>query len=157
VPVLRRFSGGGTVYHDLDNLNFSFLVPKKHLEDRFAPGAPDGPRQYIDFFRSVIVAALSRGGTGYSATGVSDVSLNGRKVSGNAQRIASNLVLHHGTLMRRCPLAAISRYLPIPPDRPGVPHERFVTGLAEEGREHSEGELMSWLSEELAQRLGLSV
>ena len=155
IPIMRRFSGGGTVYHDLDNLNFSFLVPRTQLDQHPQLAGRSGPRAYIDFFRALIVEALSHGGPGYSATGISDVSLNGKKVSGNAQRIAASLVLHHGTIMQRCPLAAIERYLPVPPDRPGRPHREFVTGLVEEGRMHSRVELMDWLAGALAGALQL--
>ena len=149
VPVLRRFTGGGTVYHDRQVLNFSYIVPKSLLANPVqSPQILAGPQKYIDFFRGVVIRALSRGGAGYSATGVSDVSLHGRKVSGNAQRIAANLVLHHGTLMLKCPLEAIERYLKVPPNRSGVPHAGFVTGLHEEGRLHELATLRGWLADE---------
>lgn len=134
VPVLRRFSGGGTVYHDAYNLNFSLALPKQMLE-ALAPAAPGLTltQRYIDFFRGLLLQALAPLGGGFTASGLSDLSLNGRKVSGNAERITAQRVLHHGTLMLRCPLAAIERYLPIPPNRPGVRHSDFLTGLEEEG------------------------
>jgi lipoate-protein ligase A len=155
IPVLRRFSGGGTVYLDRDVLNYSFIVPRRLLDElaRHRHAQEAVTARYIRFFRHLIVSALSRGGAGYSLTGASDISLNGRKVSGNAQRIAATLVLHHGTLLMRCPLAAIERYLPIPPDRPGISHARHITGLAEEGRAHSLTELATWLSESLSDAL----
>jgi lipoate---protein ligase len=149
VPVLRRFSGGGAVYHCHSVLNFSFIMPKSMLAGLVSQteDAP-GPARYIDFFRGIVISALERGGGGYSATGVSDVSLHGRKVSGNAQRIAANLVLHHGTLMLNCPLAQIERYLKPPPNRPGIMHRDFVTGLAEEGRGDKPEQLRHWLAAE---------
>jgi lipoate-protein ligase A len=155
VPLLRRFSGGGAVYHDRHNLNFSFLLPKSLLAD-LLPGPPSGhgPARYIEFFRSIVIRALERGGGGYAPAGVSDITLHGRKVSGNAQRIASSLVLHHGTLLLRCPLAAIERYLPVPPNRPGVAHRGFITGLEEEGRRHGMDEVKGWLADELRKTIG---
>jgi lipoate---protein ligase len=149
VPLLRRFSGGGAVYHDWRVLNFSFIMPKSIL-DGAEPSSTmvPGPIRYIDYFRRIVIRALSRSGDGFSATGVSDVSLNGRKISGNAQRIASNLVLHHGTLLMQCPLAEIERYLQLPPNRPGIAHRDFVTGLLEEGRALQEEQLQLWLAEE---------
>lgn len=134
VPILRRFSGGGAVYHDEHNLNYSLSLPKQILE-ALAPARPGQTltQRYIDFFRGLLLEALLPLSPGFSATGLSDLSLNGRKVSGNAERITASRVLHHGTLMLRCPLAAIERYLPIPPNRPGVSHSGFLTGLEAEG------------------------
>ncbi len=150
VPVLRRFSGGGAVYHDQRVLNFSFILPKSILDGAgaLAAAASPGPVRYIDIFRRLVLRALSRGGAGFSATGVSDISLNGRKISGNAQRIAANLVLHHGTLLRQCPLLEFERYLRLPPNRPGIAHRDFVTGLAEEGYMANAAQLKLWLAQE---------
>jgi lipoate-protein ligase A len=148
IPVLRRFSGGGAVYLDRGVLCYSFIVPRRLLDELTTGGLQQETTtaRYIGFFRRLIISGLGRGGEGYHPTGASDISLNGRKISGNAQRIAAGLVLHHGTLLLRCPLAAIERYLPIPPDRPGISHAAHVTGLAEEGRPHTSAELMSWLT-----------
>jgi lipoate-protein ligase A len=134
VPVLRRFSGGGAVYHDLDVLNYSFIVPRVDLERQAGRiESTSLANKYIALFIGLLVRALTRLAPGFTAARLSDVNLNGRKVSGNAQRIAKEVVLHHGTLLTRCPLAEIERYLPLPPDRPGISHADFVTGLAEEG------------------------
>lgn len=157
VPLLRRFSGGGTVYHDLDNLNYSFIVPRPLLDAHLPSAHPfPGPAGYIAFFRELLIRALERDGQGgYSAGGISDILLNGRKISGNAQRIASSIALHHGTLLLRCPLAAIERYLPVPPNRPGIAHRDFVSGLHEEGRTTSMAQLEEWIRLELCAALGL--
>ena len=155
IPVVRRISGGGTVYHDNDNLNYSFIVPRAWLNELC--GLPDAnsisTSAYIDFFRSMVIRALSMGGAGFSATGTSDINLNGLKVSGNAQRIGRRCVLHHGTLMLRCPLAAIERYLPLPPDRPGVRHADFITGLSEQGYTHGMDQLREWLARQFGSSL----
>jgi lipoate-protein ligase A len=152
LPVIRRFSGGGAVYHDLRNLNYSFILPRTLLGRLLGTGGTDVGR-YIDLFRGIVIEALSSSGPGYAATGVSDVSLNGLKVSGNAQRIAAEVVLHHGTVLLGCPLAEFERYLPIPPNRPGVAHSGFVTGLAEQGRAVSREQLIGWLTEAFLLRL----
>jgi lipoate-protein ligase A len=145
VPVLRRFSGGGTVFHDRDNLNYSFILPRDSLDA--AVGQP-GVHAYIAIFRRLVIGALSRVSAGFSETGLSDISLRGYKVSGNAQRIASNIVLHHGTLMLRCPLEAIERYLPVPPNRPGIAHRGFVGGLHELGLQCSMAQVKDLVTEE---------
>lgn len=152
IPVLRRFSGGGTVYHDLGILNYSFIVPKKTLDLSCKVLEPrPGSTKYIDFFLGIISRALSRSGEGFSLSRTSDVSLAGKKISGNAQRIAGGIVLHHGTVMLKCPLSAIERYLLIPPDRPGIGHRGFVTGLNESGRPCSPREVKGWLAREFWQ------
>jgi lipoate-protein ligase A len=155
LPLLRRSSGGGAVYLDRDCLNFSFMVPKNTLEELLgrSVAAPPSPPVYIDFFRGILLAALARCGRRFTATGISDVSLDGQKISGNAQRISPRLVLHHGTLLLRCPLAAYERYLPIPPNRPGVPHAGFVSGLSELGCTVSAEDTMRWIAAEFAARL----
>jgi lipoate-protein ligase A len=152
VPLIRRFSGGGTVYLDHNVLNYSFIVPRDHLEAACRQAGLAGlptTRRYIGLCRALVVAALAAElGPGFSATGISDISLNGRKISGNAQRIAADTVLHHGTLLCRCPLKAIERYLPLPPNRPGLGHREFLTGLIEQGRNCTMEELIDWLGRE---------
>lgn len=154
IPLIRRFSGGGTVYVDLNVLNYSFIVPRANL-DQLAAGI--GPttlaNKYIAVFIEILLRALSRLGEGFTASRLSDISLNGRKVSGNAQRIGRRAVLHHGTLMLRSPLEAIERYLPVPPDRPDVSHADFITGLREQGLGHSMDELKQWLAAEFGRSL----
>ena len=115
--------------------------------DSQAAALPPGVHQYIAFFRSLIICALPPLGE-FAATGLSDISYRGCKVSGNAQRIASSVVLHHGTLMLRCPLERIERYLPVPPNRPGVPHRGFVGGLTELGLDVGMEELRELIATE---------
>jgi len=149
IPLIRRFSGGGAVYHDRDCLNYSFLLPKSILEGLLGRRAEDAPSPslYIGFFRELVIRALAKCGTHFSTTSVSDVNLDGFKISGNAQRISAKVVLHHGTVLLRCPLAAYERYLPIPPNRPGVPHAGFVNGLRELGCDVSMEQLRQHIAE----------
>lgn len=155
IPVLRRISGGGAVYHDLDTLNYSFIAPKAVVDGLVALGPLSlSTSKYIDFFRKLVIRALSPLGADLAPARTSDINLNGRKISGNAQRIASRVILHHGTLLTRCPLGAYEKYLPVPPDRPGVAHREFVTGLHEEGLEANLGLLKAWLAAEFWRSIG---
>ena len=88
IIVSRRISGGGAVYHDEGNLNFSFIT-----------NAPGG--QVVDFrpYIEPVVRALRKVGVTAALTGRNDLCIGERKFSGNAQYIASGKVLHHGTLM----------------------------------------------------------
>jgi len=129
LPLLRRISGGGTVYHDLDTLNYSFILPRHLCQTLRRPG-----EHVMDLFRRIVIDSLRPAGIELASTRKSDLSLNGRKVSGNAARLTSGEVLFHGTLLLQVDYEAMERFLPIPPDRKsGEPHRDFVTSLALEG------------------------
>ena len=88
IPVARRLSGGGTVYHDMGNLNFSFII-----------NGTEG--KLVDFGKhtSIIVSFLNKLGMPAKSNDRHDISLNGLKISGNAEHIFKKRVLHHGTLL----------------------------------------------------------
>lgn len=88
ITVVRRISGGGAVYHDLGNLNFSFMTPD--VSDRF--------NRYEHFTRPV-VAALRALGVPAELGGRNDILADGRKISGNAQFATADRMFSHGTLL----------------------------------------------------------
>ena len=87
IHVVRRTTGGGAVYHDLGNLNYSFITDNE-----------EGALQLERFTRPV-VDALCALGMQAEASGRNDILVEGRKVSGTAQRILKKRILHHGTLL----------------------------------------------------------
>ena len=95
--LARRFSGGGAVYHDLGNLNFTFLLPEADY---------DVPKQL-----SVILEACRELGIPAEATGRNDLTVEGRKFSGNAFYKNGAVSCHHGTLMVRVDREKLGRYL----------------------------------------------
>lgn len=88
IRVIRRSTGGGAVYHDLGNINYSFITDVGNAEDLT-----------IDRFLQPIVDALKSMGLKAEASGRNDILVAGHKVSGTAQRIVRDRILNHGTLL----------------------------------------------------------
>ncbi len=145
----RRRSGGGTVYHDRNNLNFSVILPRDF------PGLPQGPKDAACFVLKSVVDALGGTEAGAAIERISDVTVKGLKVSGNAQYRGRRVLLHHGTLLLRADVPVIVRWLKLPPERPDVKHEDFVTDLAALGHSPDAGRWRKRLGEAFAHRLGL--
>ena len=95
--LARRLSGGGAVFHDLGNLNFTFLVPQSEY---------DLDRQF-----AVIAEAVSLLGLRSERSGRNDVLAEGRKFSGNAFYKNGHQAYHHGTLLVDVDMEKLGRYL----------------------------------------------
>ncbi len=97
--LMRRRTGGGAVYHDLGNLNFSFIADKNDYDVR---------RQ-----QSVIQEALKPFGLEVEISGRNDLTCQGRKFSGNAFFNGTDNNLHHGTLLIKTDGERMQRYLTV--------------------------------------------
>jgi lipoate---protein ligase len=88
IHVVRRLSGGGAVYHDLGNLNFSFITK-------------DDGNSFHDFkkFTDPVVKALKKLGVNAELSGRNDILAEGKKISGNAQFSTKGRMFSHGTLL----------------------------------------------------------
>lgn len=106
IIVVRRLSGGGAVYHDLNNLNFSFLT--KDDGDSF--------NNYKKFTQPV-VDALAKLGVNAELSGRNDILAEGRKVSGNAQYAIRGRMFSHGTLLFKTDIDAVVSALKVKKDK----------------------------------------
>lgn len=97
--LVRRLSGGGAVYHDLGNLNFTFLVRKENYS--------------VEKQLEVIVKAVQRLGANAEKSGRNDIVVDGKKFSGNAFYEQGDCCYHHGTLMVNVNLGELSKYLTV--------------------------------------------
>jgi lipoate-protein ligase A len=88
IHVVRRLSGGGAVYHDLGNLNYSFITK-------------DDGESFHNFkkFTEPVISALGELGVNAELSGRNDIVVKGRKISGNAQFSTKGRMFSHGTLM----------------------------------------------------------
>ncbi|GAA5521377.1 lipoate--protein ligase [Aliifodinibius salicampi] len=102
INVVRRISGGGAVYHDTGNLNFSFITnyDKKNLNN-------------FRKFTSPIIRVLQSLGVNAELQGRNDIVANDRKISGNAQYSTVKRMFSHGTLLFDTDLAEVSKALDV--------------------------------------------
>ncbi len=101
IPLVRRQSGGGTVVHDLGNLNFSFISPKTHYDKK----------QNLQ----IILQALADLGVPATMNERHDLILQGKKISGSAFRETRDNCFHHGTLLIDADLPMLREALNAPP------------------------------------------
>lgn len=102
IRVVRRLSGGGAVYHDLGNLNYTFITDA-------------GNTEVIDLhlFCQPVVRTLAALGVKAELNGRNDITVDGRKISGNAQYLRSGRIMHHGTLLFDSDLDIVSQALKV--------------------------------------------
>ena len=104
IRVIRRLSGGGAVYHDLGNLNYTWITD-----------AGDSHQVDLGKFCQPVAEALRALGADAEVSGRNDILINGQKISGNAQYIREGRVMHHGTLLFDSDLSVLGSALRVDP------------------------------------------
>lgn len=106
IPVIRRLSGGGAVFHDMGNVNFTFITNGRE-------------GSLVDFkkFLAPILTALKAMGVPAEANKRNDLIIEERKVSGNAEHVFKNRTLHHGTLLYASELDRLKGCLKVVPEQ----------------------------------------
>lgn len=106
IEVVRRISGGGAVYHDLNNLNYTII--SKENEDRA-----------FDFksFSTPVIKTLENLGVKAEFTGRNDLEIDGKKFCGNAQAYINGRIMHHGCLLFDVDLSVLANALKVSKDK----------------------------------------
>ncbi len=106
IPVVRRLSGGGAVYHDLGNINYTFFLRLDNRKDFSIPG-----------LLNPVIEVLRKLGVPSEHSGRNDITVNGRKISGNAQYLSGDRLLHHGCILFSTDLEMVGDILKADPDK----------------------------------------
>lgn len=103
IRVVRRLSGGGAVYHDMGNLNYTII----------ADAEGDG----LDFgrFCDIVIRALAKAGVHAERNGRNDMTIDGKKFSGNAQYVRQGRIMHHGTILFDSNMSVLAGALQVDP------------------------------------------
>lgn len=99
VKIVRRLTGGGAVYHDLGNVCYTIIAPYEKEENAFR------------FLSAPLISFLKTLGVTAEFSGRNDILIDGKKISGTAQVIYKDRVLHHGTILFDTDLNALSEVL----------------------------------------------
>lgn len=130
IRVVRRLSGGGAVYHDLGNINYTFIVDAKGSKS-------------LDFavFCRQVVKALATLGVEAEVSGRNDITIGGKKFSGNSQYIKKGRIMHHGTIMFDSDLAVVAAALKVGKDKFQSKGVKSVRARVTNVREHIQGDI----------------
>ena len=106
IQIVRRMTGGGAVYHDLGNINYTICTAGRQLEDSaFSRNA------------ACVVEALNRMNVPAEFSGRNDIIVDGKKISGSAKTVLSSRTLFHGTMLFDTDLSVLTKVLTPDPDK----------------------------------------
>ena len=99
IKVVRRQTGGGAVYHDLNNICYTVIAPFDENADNYKK------------FTAPVIGYLNSMGVKAEFSGRNDIVIDGKKISGNAQTVVNGRIMHHGTLLFDTDMTALERAL----------------------------------------------
>jgi len=99
IKLVRRMTGGGAVYHDLNNICYTVIAPFDDSLDNYKK------------FTAPVIEYLNSLGVKAEFSGRNDITVNGKKISGNAQTVYKNRIMHHGTLLFNTDMSALENVL----------------------------------------------
>ncbi|MCM8811530.1 MAG: lipoate--protein ligase family protein [Candidatus Omnitrophica bacterium] len=147
VPILRRFSGGGTVLQGPGCLNFTLVL--KTEEPSPFQNITQTNRIVMERHRWALQRLIA---DPVRVQGITDLTLGPLKFSGNAQRRGRRHTLFHGSFLHRFDIAAVERYLCLPDKQPAYrrnrPHATFLTNLPLSARQIKQALRLCWKAEE---------
>ena len=111
IKVVKRMTGGGSVYHDFGNLNYSFITNYEETSD--------SQNHLLSFFTKPVITALQSLGINAYLSETNDILAEGFKISGTAQYVENSRILFHGTLLFDTDLTILDKVL-ITNKHPGV-------------------------------------
>ena len=127
IPILKRCSGGGTVLQGPGCFNYSFILPMSYAKEL------ESLTNTTTFILQLVKKTLSKALNNIELKGISDLTINDVKFSGNAQRRLKKAILFHGTILYNFDLELISNYLKEPPIQPEYrknrPHRSFIQNI----------------------------
>ena len=138
--LVRRLSGGGAVYHDLGNLNFTFLVPSVDFD--------------VDKQTEVILCAVQSAKIKAVRNGRNDLTVDGKKFSGHAYYHTGATSYHHGTLMVDVNTEPLARYLQVSPLKLQAKGVKSVRSRVANLKDFNPNISISFLKEALKQAFG---
>ena len=148
IDVARRLSGGGTVYHDLGNLNFTFIQTGER-------------EKLVDFkkFLDPVMKALNAMGLETYQGKRNEIMLAGKKISGNAEHTFKNRVLHHGTLLFNSNISTLIKSLRVNPlkfqDKAIKSVQSRVTNISDHLSGIDFEQFREWLATSLKEQFGI--
>lgn len=130
IRVVRRLSGGGAVYHDLGNLNFTYIQD-----------SASGIQLDLAMFCRPLAQAISALGANAEVNGRNDITIDGKKFSGNAQYVKEGRVMHHGTILFDSDLSRAGLALTPDPEKVAAKGVKSVRSRMTTVSEHLDGNI----------------